>query len=80
MAGKESVSKPIPLNRRVRASESRSIAAGAVRMPGGLLPADAAEALDQLVNSGYALSKTAAIARALIDAAASNLQQSHRLR
>lgn len=52
----------------MRASEQRSIAAGAVRMPGGLLPADAAQALARLVAAGYAPSKTAAIARALLAA------------
>lgn len=54
---------------RVRESERRSISGGAVRMPGGLLPAEAATALDALVTGGYASSKTAVIARALVDAA-----------
>ena len=53
---------------RVRASEQRSIDAGAVRMPGGLLPPEAAQALDALVGAGWAPSRTAAIARALIEA------------
>ena len=60
--------KPKTLAERVRASEARSIEAGAVRMPGGLLPADAAQALDALLKAGYAQSKTAVIARALIEA------------
>lgn len=59
---------PLTSAQRVRASEARSIETGAVRMPGGLLPADAAQALADLVASGYAPSKTAAIARALLDA------------
>ena len=60
--------KPQTLAERVRASEARSIEAGAVRMPGGLLPADAAHALTVLLGAGYAQSKTAVIARALIEA------------
>lgn len=60
--------KPQTLAERVRASEARSIEAGAVRMPGGLLPADAAQALAKLLETGYAQSKTAVIARALIEA------------
>lgn len=55
------------LAQRVRASEARSIGAGAVRMPGGLLPAEAATALSDLVDAGYAASKTAVIAKALIE-------------
>lgn len=53
---------------RVRESEARSIDAGAMRMPGGLLPAEAAAALTELVEAGYAQSKTGAIAKALIAA------------
>lgn len=69
MAASQPVKTPVPLNRRVRASEARSIHAGAVRMPGGLLPADAAAALDKLLTAGYARSKTQVIARALLRAA-----------
>lgn len=58
--------QPKPLAQRVRESEARSIDAGAVRMPGGLLPADAAAALNELVETGYAASKTAVIAKALL--------------
>ena len=64
--------KPKTLSQRVRASEARSIQAGAVRMPGGMLPVEAARALAELVSSGYAASKTAAITRALLDAANSH--------
>lgn len=52
----------------MRASEQRAIDAGAVRMPGGLLSTEAAQALDALVAAGWAPSRTAAIARALIEA------------
>lgn len=62
------MSIPIPLAERVRASEARSIARGAQRLPGGLLPAEAAQALDSLVANGYASSRTGAIARALLEA------------
>ena len=57
-----------PLAQRVRESEARSLEAGAARMPGGLLPAEAAVALNELVGAGYALSKTAAITKALLEA------------
>lgn len=61
--------KPLTLAQRVRASEQRSIDAGAaIRMPGGLLPAEAAQALDALVAANWAPSRTAAIARALVEA------------
>lgn len=60
--------QPKPLAQRVRESEARSLDAGAVRTPGGLLPADAAVALNELVESGYAASKTAVIAKALLEA------------
>lgn len=53
---------------RVRESEARSIRAGAMRMPGGLLPAEAATALTELVEAGYAESKTGIISKALIAA------------
>lgn len=56
------------LAQRVRACEARSIERGAVRMPGGLLPPEAAHALEALVASGYAPSKNKTIARALIQA------------
>ena len=52
----------------VRESEARSIAAGAVRMPGGLLPAEAASALNELLADGYAGSKIAVISKAIIEA------------
>ena len=51
-----------------RKSEARSIARGAVRIPGGLLPPLAAQALDKLLASGYAPSKAKVIAKALVAA------------
>lgn len=61
--------KPVPLADRVAASRARAIAAGARRMPGGILPPEAAAALEKLKQSGYADSATACIARALVAAA-----------
>lgn len=52
-----------------RANEAKRIAAGGRRLPGGVLPADAADALATLQNAGYAASATACIARALVEAA-----------
>lgn len=57
-----------PLVDRVRDSEARSLEAGAMRMPGGLLKPDVAQALIELVNAGYADGKTAVISRALLEA------------
>lgn len=51
-----------------RAFESRQLARGAVRLPGGMLPPEAAEALARLLASGYEPSKVSVIARALIEA------------
>jgi len=51
-----------------RANERKRIAAGGRRMPGGVLPADAAGALTTLHDAGYAPTLTACIARALADA------------
>ena len=59
---------PKPLAQRVRESEARSLEAGAVRMPGGLLQAHAAQALNDLLDAGYADSKTAVISKALLEA------------
>lgn len=60
--------EPVALADRVRASEARKVKAGGRRMPGGVLGADAARALDRLQAAGYADSATACIARALVDA------------
>lgn len=51
-----------------RANERKRIAAGGRRMPGGVLPSDAAEALAALQRDGYAPSATGCIVRALIEA------------
>ena len=64
----ESKNSSKPLAQRVRESEARSLQAGAVRMPGGLLQADAAQALAELLDAGYAEGKTAVISKALIAA------------
>jgi len=53
---------------RVRNSEVRKVQAGGRRVPGGVLPPDAAAALYSLQASGYAPSATACIARALVEA------------
>ncbi|MDN5939653.1 MAG: hypothetical protein L0H83_13465 [Salinisphaera sp.] len=53
---------------RQRSYERRQIESGARRMPSGLLPVDAARALDALIRAGYADSLTGCIARALIEA------------
>lgn len=60
--------KPVSLEDRVRASEARKIAGGGRRLPGGVLPPAAAQALDALVQRGYAPSATACIVRAVLEA------------
>lgn len=55
-------------SQRVAAYRRRLIDAGAQRLPTGILPPDAAQALDHLVASGYAPSRVAAISRALVEA------------
>lgn len=52
-----------------RANEAKRLKAGGRRLPGGILPADAAEALAKLQKSGYADTATACISRALVAAA-----------
>lgn len=52
-----------------RAYESRLRERGGRRLPGGTLQPDAAAALAALLAAGYAPSATAAISRALIEAA-----------
>lgn len=54
---------------RNRASEARKIAAGARRLPGVLLPPQAAADLSALRERGYAPSIAGCIARALSEAA-----------
>lgn len=53
----------------VRDSEARRLEAGGRRLPGGILPADAAAALDFLLGEQYGTSATGCIARALVEAA-----------
>lgn len=60
---------PVPLAARVRKSEAELRKRGGRRLPGGTLQPDAAQALDALMAAGYAPSATAAIARALVEAA-----------
>lgn len=60
---------------RVAASRARAIAQGAQRLPSGLLPPDAARALDALVAAGWAPSRAAAIARALLEAHKNHIEQ-----
>lgn len=52
-----------------RKYEQRQIASGARRLPGGLLPPEAARALDTLRARGYAGSLIGCIARALVETA-----------
>lgn len=54
---------------RVRASEARKIQRGGRRMPGGVLPPEAAKDLQSLQDRGYAQSAMACIVRALRAAA-----------
>lgn len=51
---------------RVRDSEARKVKEGGRRLPGGVLPRDAAAALDVLQSYGYASSATGCIAAALV--------------
>lgn len=53
-------------SRIVMESRARSVASGAYRFS-TYLPAEAARALDGLVQSGYASSKSAAAARAIVE-------------
>ena len=59
-----------PSPKHSRAYEARQLQTGAVRIPGGLLPPEAAEALGQLLQAGYGPSRAAVIARALVEALA----------
>lgn len=60
--------KPLTPAERVRASEAKKVKDGGRRLPGGVLAAEAAAALDRLKGAGYAPSATACIARALLEA------------
>ena len=67
-----------PNAKYTRAFEARQIERGAQRIPGGMLPADAAQALAQLLEAGYAPHKAGAIARALREAAQRQGQRPHK--
>jgi len=54
---------------RTNASIARRLATGARLLPRGVLRVEAAAALDSLLASGYALTQTGVIARALAEAA-----------
>ena len=58
----------LTLAQRVRRAEASLKERGGRRMPNGYLQPDAAQALDDLVTNGYALSPVAAISAALLDA------------
>lgn len=60
--------RPATLAERVERSRAKAIAAGARPTPRGVLPPEAAAALDSLQAGGYAASATACIARALVEA------------
>ena len=68
-----------PTSKYTRAFEARQIERGAQRIPGGMLPADAAHALGQLLEAGYAQSKVGAIARALCEAAQRQGERPHKI-
>jgi len=61
--------EPKPLAERVRASEARKIKQGGRRMPGVVMPPDAAAALDKLQAAGYGDSASGCIFRAIVEAA-----------
>lgn len=61
--------RPATQAERARKSEARKVREGGRRMPGGVLPAEAAQALAELQASGYATSAAGCIARALREAA-----------
>ena len=62
------MSEPITPAQRVRRAEASLRERGGRRMPDGHLQPDAAQALADLVASGYAASPVAAISAALLDA------------
>jgi len=67
--------KPVPLAERVGASVERALERGARRTPRGVLPPEAAAALQALLDAGYAPNATACIARALREAAATHKEK-----
>ncbi len=59
---------PLTPAQRVRRAEAALKERGGRRIPGGYLQPDAAQALESLVQSGYAASPVAVISTALLDA------------
>lgn len=59
---------PLTPAQRVRRAEASLKERGGRRIPGGFLQPDAAQALADLVGSGYAASPVAVISAALLDA------------
>jgi hypothetical protein len=68
-ATKGGAKRPATQAERARKSEARKVREGGRRMPGGVLPAEAAQALAALEGAGYAPSATGCISRALQEAA-----------
>lgn len=62
------MSTPLTPAQRVRRAEKALLERGGKRIPSGYLQPDAAQALADLVASGYADSPVAAISAALLDA------------
>ncbi|HEY4530124.1 MAG TPA: hypothetical protein VIG97_07325 [Luteimonas sp.] len=59
---------PKSASEQVRASEARAVERGGRRLPGAIIPPEAADALTRLLANGYAESATGCIARALVEA------------
>lgn len=68
MAEKARMTEALTLSQRVRRAESSLKERGGRRMPNGFLQPDAAQALADLVQAGYAPSPVAVISAALLDA------------
>ena len=68
-AGERRMNAPKSATVRTNASIARRLTTGARLLPRGVLRVEAAAALDSLLASGYALTQTGVIARALAEAA-----------
>ena len=64
------MTQPLTASERVRRANAALVARGGRRMPDGYLQPDAAQALADLVATGYAPSPVAVIAKALLFATA----------
>ena len=62
------VKTPLTPAQRVARAQTALVARGGRRIPSGYLQPDAAQALESLVQAGYAASPVAAISAALLDA------------